>query len=84
MLRRGNHMLLAVVLGLILGVVGRILLLQWADGVLAEKRPKAHRASASLEPAQFPRLAPSSRSARTRPSAPSSAPRPAVLVRRAA
>ena len=43
-------MLLAVVLGLILGVVGRILLLQWADGVLAEKRPKALFASASLDP----------------------------------
>ena len=83
MLRRGNHMLLAVVLGLMLGIAGKALLQQWLSGALTEARE-----TRSLSPAQFPRLAPSARPARTRPAAPQtvsfSAPRAALHLRRAA
>lgn len=69
-------MLLAVVLGIMLGVVGMTLIRQWAEGALAEVE-----AAPPLSPAQFPRLAPSSR---VRRPAPRPAARPAHLVRRAA
>lgn len=79
-------MLLAVVLGLMLGIVGRVLLQQWLSGVLAE-RPRSTLLSAStLSPSEFPRLARPLRTARPvrhlrpRPTAP----RAGVLVRHAA
>lgn len=55
-------MLLAVVLGLMLGIAGRTLLLQWATGVLAERR-----AAPTLAIAEFPRLAPPARRTPARP-----------------
>lgn len=72
-------MLLAVVLGVMLGITGKILIQQWLTGALSEAARKP-----SLSPLEFPRLAPSARSARTRPTAPRALPYGGSPLRRAA
>lgn len=52
---RGNHMLLAITLGITLGVVGMTLIRQFLGGALREATPPVLTAS------EFPRLAPPTR-----------------------
>lgn len=74
-------MLLALVLGVTLGIAGRTLVRQWLDGVLTAEVPAP---TSALTPAEFPRLAPPTRRPAARRMPRAAAPRPAASFRPAA